>query len=650
MPQIPVISSGMAGVDMTTNPLFLPNERLAGATNMVFEEGVIKTRPGFRYHDLGIAGKFQGTAPYSPSRGLSHMPFADPFTALIVAAGKKVFYTLSKDGYFADPVEIQSDDLLGDNDVNIFQAENYLIVQSHFGNTRWWEGYGKFVISPGLDAEPDTVKELLLQADLNVKELVGANIDCCFQKIELCEVTPILEPEEDFGSHDSLITANHRNFLINSAGVGVYANGRIHQQGYGGIFVSDLIHKRGTKKTDDILLMEEQQAGSFGDPLSAPSRLGQLRALEVYPAMQSATGEEQVVAYYDHGTVTFNTSAVPRETRFTPEGEMTQKGWSEIRQINHVLNRIGATGRYAVGILPRDHAFRSRYGIHLLRTTIGDGVFNDEFINTLSQDVQPILDADDKSSLKGVTVGQWTENHRLLTSVGMIENLIYSSSSMGRGFVVWNQATTFTEDRTPRPLWEGLWSPHCEIAGIHRLVDATPVGGSSLFGFVGSKASGAELVFGEMDKSLQCDILDDNPVPIEWNITSRKIYNGFSKYNRITQGRLELEASGPGGRVRVMVRTDTSPEWQEWEEDTTSTGPDSELFSLNLGLPPEPCRVASWFQFKVEGIGHATVRHLEVEMSQERGKMGKSITTHNITEKGPSFHTLNTKPSTSRWS
>ena len=640
----------MAGVDMTKNPLFLPKERLAGATNMVFEEGVIQSRPGIRYHDLGVKGAFQGASVYSPSRGLSHQPFADPYTALVVAAGGSLAYNLSEDCFFHPPISIKGDSDLGVEDINIYQAENYLIVQSPFSNTLWWEGFGKYVVSPGLDASADTVNDLLLQSDLSSKDMVGANIDCCFQKIGTCEVTPLLEPDEEFSSHDSLIWEKHRNFLVNSAGIGVYSNGRIHQEAHGGIYVGGLIHKRGTRFTDDVLLMEEQQAGSFGDPLSTNSRLGQLRALEILPSMKSANGEGVLVAYYDYGVVSFDTFTLPRETRYSStEGKITQKGWDQLRQVNHLLNRVSATGRYAVGVLPRDHAFRSRFGIHLLKTTLGEGVFNDETTNTLSQDVQPILDDDIKAALRGVTVGQWTEAHRVLTSVGMVENKLFTSSAMSRGFVVWNQATTFTEDRTPRPVWEGLWSVHSDIVGIHRLLDVTPVSGDNLFGFVASKCD-TSLVFGEFDKELGCDILDDKPVQIEWNVTSRKVSTGFAYFGKLLEGRIELESSGAGGKVRVMVRTDVSPTWAEWHSEDTGDDDSTKLFSINLGLPPERYREASWFQFRVEGLGKAAIRALEIEISRDRIKIGKTITTHDVSEKSEPFHKINLKPTTDRWS
>lgn len=641
----------MAGVDMRTNPLFLPEDRLAAATNMAFHEGNIQSRPGILYHDLGASGQFQGACVYSPSRGLSHQPFADPYTALVIAAGGKLTYNLSIDGLFEDCVTVSGALDLCNGDIHLYQAENYLIGQAPGKDTFWWEGYGTYTISPGLDASPDVVGSLLAEAELRVKTLPGANIDCCFQKIDYCSVDPIDLPEELFSSHDTLVFANHRNFLINSAGVGIYTNGRIHQESPTGIFISDLIHKRGTRFTDDILLMEEQQAGSFGDPLSTNSKLGQLRALEVLPRMNTANGEGVLVAYYDNGVVSFDTFAVPRETRMSPEGEMLQKGWSEIRQVDHLLSRISATGRYAVCALPRDNAFRSRFGIHLLKTSIGeDRVFSDEYINTLAQDVQPILDADPKSSLRGVTIGQWVEGSRLLTSVGMVSNRLFTSSTMGRGFVVWNQATTYTEDRTPRPLWEGLWSVHSDIAGIHRLLDSTEVNGDNMFGFVASRKNDAGIVFGEIDAKRTSDCFSGEEVSIEWSVTSRKVFGGFSTIRKLTDGRLEIEACGVGSKARVMVRTDTSPKWVEWASFDTSDTKATELFSFNLGQPPQPCREASWFQFKVEGIGWSAVRLLEAEIVDDRTKMNRSITTKDADEAPENFHYINQSPPTKRWS
>ena len=649
MAKISIISVGMAGVDLKTNPLFLPPDRLAGATNMSSEEGVISTRCGIRYHDLGMTGQFQGANVYSPSRGISHLPFGEPYTALVTVVGKKAYYNLSIEEEFSCEVEIKGQSPIGSGEVHIFQAENYLIVQCPFSNTLWWEGHGEYIESPGLDADPDIVERAMLTATVNSRELPGANIDCCFQKINYCDVTPDIDPDEEFSSHDTFIAHNHRNFLINSAGIGIYTNGRILQQSPTSIYVSDIIHKRGTRTTEDILLMEEQQAGSFGEPLTVRSSMGQLRAMEVLPDLNAANGEGPLVAYYDFGVVAFNTSSVPRETKFDGRGNITQQGWSEIRQSNYLLNRVSATGRYSVAVMPRDHAFRSRYGIHLLKTSIGEGTFNDEFTNTLSQDVQPILDNDPKDLLKGVTAGHWTGGNRLLVSVGMVESSIYSATPFSRGFVVWNQATTFTEDRTPRPLWEGLWTVHDEIFGIHRLIDVTGVSGKNQFGFVASKRDNAALVFGELDEQLTHDVLCNEPVDIEWDVTSRKVFQGFGKYVTITDGRLEVEATGKSSRARVMIRTDRHPEWELWKESKTSSSTDREIISIQLGKPPEKSRESSWFQLRVEGIGYTEILELEAEVSEGMGKMGKVISDVAYSLPKKEYFRFNENPVAERW-
>lgn len=651
MPRLNIITTGMAGVDMKTNPLYLPEERLAAATNVSFEEGVIQTRPSLTYHSLGITGQFQGAAVYSPSRGLSHQPFSDPFTALVIAAGGSLHYCLSRDCYVDTAIPVGNSTGFAKKEVNMFQAENYLIAQSPFCDTIWWEGAGDATPSPGLSAPPEKVEELV-QVKVDTKELAGANRDCCFQKIEYCEMTPVENPDAPEGSHDTFIWANHRNFLINSAGLGVYSNGRIHQQGQRHIYVSDIIHKRGHLTTEDILLMEEQMAGAFGEPLATNSRLGQLTALEVLPDMTGANGEGALIAYYTTGVVAFDTAAAPRETKVDPaDGRITQEGWSERRQINHLLNRISAVGRYAVAVLPRDHAFRSRYGVHLLKTSLGQGSFNDEYINSLSQDVQPILDADSPCDLKGATVGHWTSGSRIMASTGMVSNDDISASPFARGFVVWNQATTFTEDRTPRPLWEGLWSPHYGIAGIHRFVDVTNVNGDPLFGFVCSKSSG-ELFFATLDGSAQDteDCIDGESEQIEWDVTSRQVFSGFSQLSVLKEGRLEIESTKAGGSVRVMVRTDSSSTWQEWKSFDLAASESSSLHSLDLGLPPKNCREASWFQFKVEGLGRAVVRQLEAEINPDRQKMNAAISTHSLDNQADKYHKYNTQPRSKRWS
>ncbi|MFK5283998.1 hypothetical protein ACI3PL_30915, partial [Lacticaseibacillus paracasei] len=79
--------------------------------------------------------------------------------------------------------------------------------------------------------------------------------------------------------------------------------------------------------------------------------------------MQTANGEGDLIAYHENGVVAFNTHEAPRETRVAGDGSIVQKGWDTKRLVNHLLNKVSAVGRYAVAVLPRDHFFRSAFGL-----------------------------------------------------------------------------------------------------------------------------------------------------------------------------------------------------------------------------------------------------------------------------------------------
>lgn len=151
MPTINIMTVGVGGVDMKSNPLFLGSKKLASATNGTFEEGIFRTRPGFDYHDIGVSGQFQGVCRFSPARGISAHAFAPDYSALVVAAGGQVWLTDTTGGFVACQSSALTDVIykcLGE--VNLFQAENYLIMQNKNANTHWWSSETGLVVSPGL--------------------------------------------------------------------------------------------------------------------------------------------------------------------------------------------------------------------------------------------------------------------------------------------------------------------------------------------------------------------------------------------------------------------------------------------------------------------------------------------------------------------
>ena len=423
-------------------------------------------------------------------------------------------------------------------------------------------------------------------------------------------------------SHDTFDETKHKNWLVNEAGVGCYAHGRVHQQLGNTIYVGDLIHKRGHLMTDDLLLMEEQALLSMGEPLSVPSRLGSLQAMEVLPTMSTANGEGALIAYYEHGVVSFDTQEAPRETRHDGEGNIIQKGWDTKRLVNHLLNTVGAVGRYAVAMLTRDHLFRSTRGLHFLSVILGQGTFNSENTNTVSQDVAPLLDAD--VDLDGAAVGFWPHGNRMFATTGLQTEKCVSATSFGMGFVSWNQSVTYTEDRTPVPVWEGLWRPDDGIRGVHRFVSED----RRAFGFLCSDTA-CRILRATIEPPLEYDLRDGSNIHIGWSFTTGQFApSGLNTKSAINDAVMEVVVSDSSQRIRVWSRTDADGQWRLWHDfrpaERQVAAGQRLLLTESLGRPPAAHREATWVQIKVTGVGYAEIRLLELEHSPSTAKAGRS--------------------------
>ena len=141
MPRINLLQLGVKGVDMKSNPLVLGGKKLCAAVNMRFEEGVVRTRPGFRYVETGTIGQFQGACFYQPKFGISSSSFNSSDDALVIAVAGKLW---------SDGEEITGELFKNKGDVQLFQAENYLIVQNLQTDTFWWNGTS-ITRSPGMN-------------------------------------------------------------------------------------------------------------------------------------------------------------------------------------------------------------------------------------------------------------------------------------------------------------------------------------------------------------------------------------------------------------------------------------------------------------------------------------------------------------------
>lgn len=366
--------------------------------------------------------------------------------------------------------------------------------------------------------------------------------------------------------------------------------------------------------------MEEQALDSMGEPLSAPTTLGGLRAMAVLPTMNTANGEGDLIAYYERGVVAFNTHEAPRETRFDGNGAIVQRGWDMKRLVNHLLNRVGAVGRYAVAVLTRDHFFRSPFGLHFLKVILGEGTFNSENTNRISQDVDPLLELD--TELNGAATGFWIEGNRMLATTGLVADEYQSSSSYGRGFVVWNQAVSYTEDRTPIPTWEGLWLMDPEIKGIHKFVDV------GRYGFISSDAN-RNLYLSTIQKKLDADRRGGKSIPIRWQMTTGQFApQGLDKRGSISDGTLEVVVSEASQMIRIYIRTDVATNWRLWTQfypcDKIKGDKQKLRLLQSLGKPPISHRECTWFQVKVTGTGRVDDVSLSLDFSPTIGKASRS--------------------------
>ena len=582
MSRYPVIVIGAGGVDMRQNPLFLSTNRASSATNMTFDESTIKTRFDINYHDLNLKGQFQGFNYFTPSTGLSAVSYSNAASSLVtVVKGAVCFNVITEDGISDTPVKL--DDFQFKGDTYLFDAENYLVIVNDNSPTFWSDAGGELVRSQGLT-------------------------------------------QSGGATHDKLTSEENANWLPNFSTLGHYIHGRTHISVDFGpssnstsfnseVWVSDIIGKRSLDdcSADDILKMEEAMLDSGGGTLIAPSRLGKTLAFETLLSSGN-NGEGVFVDFRECGVVFHDTFQTPRETLIGEDDNILTPGWDERRITNVQLQTISAVGRYSVYQLPDDIWFRSEYGFHYLKKTLGTGTVKDEKRNHESHDIQPLLDLDEDGPLEGVSTGYWLRNDRLMGTVGMAQNPMYSSSAMGRGFVVLNQASTYTEDDTPRPLWEGLWLPDENIAGIHKFSRIGQRNNNNQFGFICSDVN-RNIFAGELvNKRTGYDTRKGVKSLIPWQYTSGAFaFSSIDNVDSLRSGYLDFIGDESTSDVEIEIRTDQHQCWEPWTTIETSFKSKS-LKSIAFGEPSARIvREATWFQFRIKGLGYVEIRTFDID-------------------------------------
>jgi hypothetical protein len=564
-----IITPLTQGIDMRVNKLALSDVKGHYAKNITFNENTIKTRPSIAYHCLSFGDSFRGVIFHNPKSGLSAVPVESGLSEqLVLATSNSILqFPITSTCDIGEPIKHNAN---FDERVFMWSAENYVFVCGPQSPTIWINHNNKIKVSKGTDLECDST------------------------------------------THDTfdIKTANH--FLPHNSNTGVYIHGRNVMSKDIGLndvtLASDNLGKRMCPDNQDITLMEEQVA--FSDLIGCPSEMGHHVGFSVLN-IGDLNGEGALFEFREYGIMEHNLIG-DRETRHARgDGDyvVTKEGWDKRRISRKRTNEIGAVSPYAITRTPKDIFFQSQYGYHFLKRSIGEGSFDDETTDVLSHDIEPLLDFNCNTS--NASTGHWIEGNHFFGTVGHDEN------GNTRSFVSANQASTFTEDGTPKFLWEGAWQLDTEVSNLERFTRYSRKKGG--FGLVASTSKGIYL--GKFDnKACGADYRDGVYTPVECVYESgRFACTGLDTIDKVTDGVLQCMVNEHTKFIKVYVRTDKSCEWKLWKSVNISVASLSNG-CYNLGAAPSESQEGTFFEFRLEVVGYIEVINWQFEYKEVQKK------------------------------
>lgn len=551
---------------MRANRFFLGNRKAHFARNFTFDENKIETRHSINYERLKITGKFVGAEYFDPRQGLNAISVESKQPSLVVVTTDGIWF-IDKDCEVVDSIKTGK----FTHDVFMYQAENYLIISSLDSGTSW------------------------VNHNWKLHSSAGTNLESCGE------------------SHDTFVELDHEHYLSNNSDMGIYIHGRNIQSISVGcqnsfLIASDILGKRQCPENSDVLLMEEQAV--FSDPIGGPSSFGRtIRFAKL--SRNSLNGEGEIYDFREEGVLRHNTIE-DRETRYTTENGQIVKlrsGWDDKRITNVALNSVTAVGIFAVTELPLDIMFRSQYGVHFLKTVLGEGTFNDETINSISQDVDTLLDFDTEP--ENTKTGHWLKGNRMFITTG------YENTSTTNSFVVANQSLTFSEDRTPRFGWEGAWQLDNGIEDVKRFIQL----GKDKDDYVIVVEDQLDSIYvGKFGCKTGYDIRDGVKLPVDQTYISGDFQlSGLRYLDSVTDGIIDAIINQSTKSITISIRTDCNSDWTEWKKfDISESG--KSMFSDIFGQPPSDSDKGTFFEFKIDAVGYLRILNVDIEYKQSQKK------------------------------
>lgn len=556
---------------MASNPKTLTVNGVARAVNACIKGQKLATRPGFRAHPLGEdgaplrSGNVQGAVYFNPAIGQSQQRFGTFQDGIVVSCSGKRLHLV-----FGNTVSVsdETNDLGGAKDtlvVDLFQAENYVIAQDGASRIWIWDGKSSAFTSSGYDVD---------------------------------------HPEQ--------------SSLANGGSVGGYAHGRILQVIEGNrVIVGDILHRISPASPRDILRTTEQVYFATGTFFSPPSGMGPVTAIKILPLSNTMHGHDDVVIHCRRGAFSLKIDHYPRTE------------WVAVATSKHLLIGNAASGTYAVVGYDGDQMFRSRSGIHSIRSAAASANTVGAPIRPISAPVQHWLDADHSSMLNFCSMAKWPIAKRIFCTTGLWN---YGSWRGGRGILSLHTNPDSALDPDLR-CWEGMWTLPPELGLPSQLVEAPFDSGDRFFVFGAREycndgEPAFETVLSECHEWLDYDVLEDGTtrrIPTQVITAMAPLEDGHLE-KTFNDGRITFEGVRGDLDWGVWARNDSDGEWVMWRSgkflsasaaETGLARPKTYDISRDLGEPPLAIRKGRHIQLLIRWIGYAELDTVTVGNSAD---------------------------------
>lgn len=563
-----VFRLGIGGMVSAADSSLLEDTFFVEGINTAIVNGRVGTRPPMRSviaqvpDDEFAIGNIQGACFYNPSKGQSAQSFSSDFSSILaVVQGRKFLVKPLVDGSMT--VENVTNGFVGKSDAHIayvYQAEVYAIVQDGLGPT--------WIYQPDKDA--------FLSKGYNTSDKDASE-------------------------------------LANGATVGGYIHGRIFQVVSGrSCLVGDIIHKANQTSPENILQTTEQVYWATGAQFSPPSSMGNVLCGAPLPLKNTQHGHGELMLHCEDGIFSLDISQYPRTN------------WVNLPLVKHVTLDSAARGPYALALYDGDQLYRSRQGIHSLRSQAATSGAVGDPDQSISAAINNLLHQDPESLLKFSSVSKLAREDRFFTTF----------SPVLEGSYRWSEGM-FSLNFSPldgrglaTPAWEGLWVPPAEVGGIVQLINGVFNGREQCFALCHNFNTGTNNLV-EINSTGTVDQLPDGSTrKIECRLTSRavvSVQDPLASFG-ITSAVLFLRNIKGAVKIKVYWRPDTDEEWVVCgdkelgcDSDDPFRSPQPLSYGMPLSLNKDSAKKA---QFRVEWSGYLEVEALRLKTTNDDSRDG----------------------------